>query len=379
MSERLPNDVRRAFDALDVTYDADDLEHGVDRLRARARERRSRRVTGAALIAIAVIGAALFAARGPSTSDLTLADGTRCTPLDEQSRVTLVREDASVVLLRVERGTVRFAVAKQHGRRFEVEAGDVTVHVVGTVFDVERVGATARVAVSEGRVEVTTASVEAPAPVAAGESWSAAPPDGAPVMNGAPSTPAADTPSAPTTDAPATSAPAATHGRSASAASAPSSEAGKVAWRALARSGDYQRAFAALKSKDSEAPKDSSEDLFLAADSARLSGHPADAVPYLTAIMDKHAHDGRADLAAFTLGRIYLGDLDQPGMAARVFARARELAPHGELAEDALAREVESWKRAGALEKASDRARVYLDAYPKGQRVEHMRGLVIQP
>ena len=53
--------------------------------------------------------------------------------------------------------------------------------------------------------------------------------------------------------------------------------------------------------------------------------------------------------AAFSLGRVLLGELRRPAEAAQAFARARKLAPDGPLAEDALAREVEAWARAGNL------------------------------
>ena len=115
--------------------------------------------------------------------------------------------------------------------------------------------------------------------------------------------------------------------------------------------------------------------LLLAADVARLSGHPADAVPYLERFLARHGKDPRAALTAFTLGRVLLEDLGRPSRAASAFARARRLAPEGELAEDALAREVESWSRAGRAKEASSRAQQYVARYPRGRRLRMVKKL----
>lgn len=56
----------------------------------------------------------------------------------------------------LEKGTAYFKVDSQpQGRDFVVQAGNVRVRVIGTEFSVERVGAGARVDVTEGVVEVT--------------------------------------------------------------------------------------------------------------------------------------------------------------------------------------------------------------------------------
>jgi transmembrane sensor len=115
------------------------------------------------------------------------------------------------------------------------------------------------------------------------------------------------------------------------------------------------------------------EDLLLAGDVARLSGHADAAVAQLSRAMARHPDDPRAPLAAFTLGRVQLEDLGSPREAAHAFARARELAPGGPLAEDALAREVEAWSRAGETETARARALAYTRRYPDGHRTHAVR------
>src|SRR2546430_2117926 len=81
----------------------------------------------------------------------------------------------------------------------------------------------------------------------------------------------------------------------------------------------------------------------------------------------------RAPLAAFSLGRVHLEKVGAPRDAAQAFARARELAPDGPLAEGALAREVEAWARAGETEVARQRALSYARRYPGGRRARAVR------
>lgn len=87
--------------------------------------------------------------------------------------------------------------------------------------------------------------------------------------------------------------------------------------------------------------------LLALADGARLSGHPADAVPPLERLIKEHPERPEAALAAVTLGRIFLDQLGRPRDAARAFERALALgAPQG-LRGDVQARLVEAYERAG--------------------------------
>jgi transmembrane sensor len=142
-------------------------------------------------------------------------------------------------------------------------------------------------------------------------------------------------------------------------------------WRDDAARGDYAAAWAGLAG--AQEALDSMPDLLLAGDVARLSGHAASAVASLSRAVVLHPGDPRAPLAAFTLGRVHLEDLGAPRDAALAFARARELAPEGPLAEDALAREVEAWSRAGETETARSQAMIYTRLYPAGRRVHAVR------
>jgi transmembrane sensor len=142
-------------------------------------------------------------------------------------------------------------------------------------------------------------------------------------------------------------------------------------WRNLAREGDYDQAYEAMHR--SAPPRDEPEELLLAADVARLSHHPAEALDPLGKIVRDHHDDARAPLAAFTLGRVLLDDLGRPREAADAFARAESLAPAGALFEDAVAREVEAWSRAGDTNRARARAEDYLKRFPDGRRQRAVR------
>jgi transmembrane sensor len=114
--------------------------------------------------------------------------------------------------------------------------------------------------------------------------------------------------------------------------------------------------------------RDDTADLLLAADAARLSGHPAEAVPYLERVLRGHSRDPRVGLAAFTLGRVLLDELGRPGEAVDAFALARSSG--GPLAEDALARQVEAVSRAGDVTRSRELALLYQRLYPNGRRTK---------
>jgi transmembrane sensor len=137
-------------------------------------------------------------------------------------------------------------------------------------------------------------------------------------------------------------------------------------FRAHARDREYASAYQLLVAQPGVVGV-SVGDLMLAADVARLSGHPAAAIPYLERVIRDHAGSGQAPLAAFTLGRIYSG-MGRDEQAAAAFSKASGLDPKGPLAEDALARRVEHAYRAGDRSGARRLAEQYLSTYPSGRR-----------
>src|SRR4030095_2480411 len=71
-------------------------------------------------------------------------------------------------------------------------------------------------------------------------------------------------------------------------------------WKALAAQGKHREAYDALGSL-SPTQLRNPEELLMAADTARLSGHPSRAVPFLERVLSQFRRDPRAPLAAFTL------------------------------------------------------------------------------
>jgi hypothetical protein len=145
-------------------------------------------------------------------------------------------------------------------------------------------------------------------------------------------------------------------------------------WMALAGQKRFGEAYGLLSQVPLRELADP-DDLLLAADVARQAGKPERAVPFLQRVVKEHPQELCAQLAGFSLGKIYLDGLDEPALAARSFASVRAMAPTGGLAQDALAREVEAWARAGQTARAHDAALEYVRLYPNGRRVAAVRDL----
>jgi len=142
----------------------------------------------------------------------------------------------------------------------------------------------------------------------------------------------------------------------------------------LARAGAFADAYQ-LMTQSPSAVGSSAEELMLAADAARLSGHPEQAVPLLQRVTREHKGDSRAPLAAFTLGRLLQSQLGRPAEAATAFALVARLQPAGGLVEDALGRRAEALAASGASVEARRLASEYLERYPKGKHLPTMQRL----
>jgi transmembrane sensor len=230
-------------------------------------------------------------------------------------------------------GGARFSVPHDPDRPFVVAAGDVTIEDLGTTFTVRYLTVDRlKIAVEEGRVRVRAGGTDTEVPAGA----------------------TLEVPVAPDVEGPRT------EQRSAGATAS--------SWRPLAERGQYEEARRALRKAGPNAVRDDTADLLLAADAARLSGHPDEAVPYLARVLHGHARDPRAGLAAFTLGRVLLDELGRPSEAVEAFALARSSG--GPLAEDALARQVEALSRAGEVTRSRELALLYRRLYPNGRRAK---------
>ncbi|MFN0063119.1 MAG: FecR domain-containing protein [Myxococcaceae bacterium] len=269
-------------------------------------------------------------------NETRLADGSRIWA-EIGTRWRVVKVSTRRVVVRLERGRLELDVPHQKSRRFLVEAGRFRIVDLGTLFAVERADRRVHVTVQEGavRVEADRAlSLKGPRvrSLNAGDTL---------VLH----------------------------------ESVNARTSAKSRWQKLATQGDYKAAFAVMTAP-SEVVSDDSGALLMAADVARWSGHPADAVAYLEKFLKLHASDRRASLAAFTLGRVLLLELSRPGEAAIAFARVRTLDPASPLTEDSWVREVEAWTQAGSSENARRAARAFGSAYPTSDRLREVESLL---
>jgi transmembrane sensor len=306
-----------------------------------------------------------------------LADGSRVMPA-EGAQVVVEHVADERIAVRVDRGGADFEVVPGLARRFEVRAGEVTVRVIGTVFRVERL-ADGRVAVAVERGHVDVAWAVGHADLFAGdegtfpreqptatETATETETELAATDTAATETAATETATTELENAEA----AARRGRGAASAGEPSS------WRALARAERYDEAYAALGGTADRAREvtDAVDDLLLAADVARLSGHPREALPWLEAVERDHASDSRAVLASFTRGRILM-EVGRPAEAARQLERVLAMEPDGSLAEDALARAALAHQAAGNDASAAELAARYLATHPSGRWSRRMSAI----
>jgi len=354
--------------SLEPSFGASRLEHNLAAVHTRALQARRRRKLAAVSAGALIAAAACFAlvtqlwrtdARPAAAAAQVLnrtqfADGSIAELVRTPGSLALVSATERAVEMRLDGGEARFEVTPNPERRFVVHAGEITVRVLGTSFSVERQDARVRVAVAHGLVEVEWA--ETITRLSAGESrWFPGDADRA-------IEPALPAP-APVIDAPA-----------AVESAAPAKNAARERFVRHALRGEYDAAYA-IMSESPGAIGNSAEDLMLAADSARLSNHPEQAVVYLRRITREHARDSRAPLAAFTLGRVLMSQLGRPAEAEAAFGLARKLAPAGALAEDALARQAEALWRAGNRERARALASEYRSRHPSGKHVTSLQKL----
>lgn len=282
-------------------------------------------------------------------TDMVMEDGSRILLRDASSQVEIEKNTPAEVNVLIAGGGARFVVTPNTDRAFRVRVEDVLVTVHGTVFVVERTASQVIVSVEAGLVQVTWHGGEKF--LGSDES------DRFPLTQGSNATW--------TTDGSAESAPKV----------APEIEKrkspGKSDWRFLAQKGEFEAASKAIAIQGDVG--DTVDDLLLAADAMRLSGKPNMGLFYLSQIVSNHRNDPRAVLAEFTRGRILISQLGRPREALESFRHVQQMAPGSSLAEDALAREVESWYLLGEQGHARERALLYTSRYPNGRRKQAVR------
>lgn len=283
--------------------------------------------------------------------DVRLSDASRVL-VEEDARLDVLANDTRALGLALRRGRARFEVTPGGPRSWNVDAGAVSVQVVGTVFEVARSREGVAVSVERGAVLVRGASV--PDRVQRLEA-------GQRLFVPSEST---SEPSAPGT----AEGSASNESHVSEADDAPARE---LPWRAELAQRRYDRAFEALgaegHARETRRARDVA-DLWELADVARFSGHPSEAAVPLRRLVTDHPNDPRAALAAYTLGRLELDALGAPHAAAESFARSEALGLPEALREAAAASHVEALGRAGRRDDARVAAERYVARHPEGAR-----------
>lgn len=354
----LASRIRDAAEELRVEYGPRDVARMRAGVSKRVVDRRRRRIAAAALGVSTLVGIGAFSvghvlpservavaehkALPLGTARIRVGAGVDLELVGDASTIRTEEVSHERVRLEVRSGTVRFDVDPQGTRVVEVWSGDVEVAVIGTAFTVARDDELVRVSVEHGRVRMRCG-------------------DDASVLDGGARRECAVV---------AEQAPAPEPLPEVEEETRPTVR--RPSWRALAAEGEFEDAYRVM-SEEGAPLRDDPAELLQAADVARLSGHPRQAIAPLERVLRNHPRDPRAPLAAFTLGRVELEELGDPRGAAAAFARSRSLAPNGPLAEDALAREVQALSRAGDTAGAHRGAEEYVRRYPNGSRMRSVR------
>jgi transmembrane sensor len=371
------------------------LWNGLEAKRARAAQPKKRPWVWTLAVASAAVGAVLtfLWMRAPAPAVLHLADGTDVPshlearapllPFDDGSELTLrmgtrldlLESTPRTFSLALRRGSAVFEVHPGGPRVWKIECGPITVEVVGTHFRVERDDAHVEVAVERGAVLVSGEPV----------------PDHVVRLGPHQSIVVALTSAdegirAPTTE----------QGRNTEQEATPvTSSQPPVSTRPLERDAPPPPAPAAPSDTPESAPSDTPpapsasnaadvpshrvEALLASADDARLAGRYREAANILERVVTESSGDRRAPLAEFSLGRLYLDSLGDPSRAAVHFSRALLRGLAGALEEDAYARLVEAYARAGDARAARDIADRYRARYPRGRRLDSIERWTAAP
>lgn len=251
---------------------------------------------------------------------------------------------ASQVRVRIDRGAMRFDVAKNPSRRFSVVAGDVEVRVVGTRFVVRR-EATASVQVERGVVEVWKGG-EQRAVLTAGQTWEEPRQAVAPVIE-------------PETDS---------EVEAEELAHEPATPSMPVKKKAT----KHKRALVAKEEPIADPvpstvnPEPDPSALFKAALDARRAGQAPEAANAFRTFLSSFPNDSRAGLAHFELGRLQMDQLGAPSSAIDSLEHSIARSPNGSHVEDAMARLVRLHDQLRHAKACGTSKAAYLGRFPSG-------------
>ncbi|MBN2191731.1 MAG: FecR domain-containing protein [Polyangiaceae bacterium] len=279
---------------------------------------------------------------GQGLREQRFADGSRLVAASD-TRVEGLAFTGQEVALLLERGRVEVSVVPGGPRRWSVEAKLARVEVVGTRFSVTRSEARVSVAVAEGTVLVRSPLLpDGVARLDAGQGVELALPPRAPAER----PPPASTAVAPTGTEPAPPIPPPPPSGAPPSSSASGSPAGVEA-------------------------------LLRRADAARLAGDLALAELLLERVVRDSPEDGRASLAAFTLGVIRMDRGDLP-RAIAALRRALALGAPATLEQDCYLRLVEAELRSSERARALATSEEYRRRFPNGRHRRAIAALLEQ-
>jgi len=145
--------------------------------------------------------------------------------------------------------------------------------------------------------------------------------------------------------------------------------------RAWLEEGDADRAARAIGRQggfDSVIAQASPEQLMILVNIAQAAGEPARAVAALRRVVEHFPRDPAAPQAAFMLGTALDKAGDRAG-AARAFAACQALSPQSDIAEDALARQIDGALEQSDLAEAHRLFDQYERDFPQGNRLAEFR------
>lgn len=122
----------------------------------------------------------------------------------------------------------------------------------------------------------------------------------------------------------------------------------------------------ARKSVNTSEPTEDARGLLEKGRVARREGNPQAAAQAYQQLLAQYPQDSRAGLAAFELGRLRMDRLGDLKGAIAALNQAVQLAPGANVREDAMARLVDAYHRAGNEDSCASARRAYLTAFPAG-------------
>jgi ferric-dicitrate binding protein FerR (iron transport regulator) len=268
-----------------------------------------------------------------------LQDGSRM-ELSAHSRLSVQRQEADELRLKLDQGKVECDVTHNPKRQFFVQAAGVVVRVTGTRFSVDvkneeatsgSVAQVVEVSVSRGSVEIQR--IDGTMPVrrlTAGERWSMRTSDGP--------SPGTDTVS------------------------------GELATTDVNERHTIGQGVRPAHKPATVAPTEPEDAKALLEKGrvARRQGDPKAAANAYQQLLSSYPNDSRAGLAAFELGRLRMDRLGDMRGAVQALNQAVQLSPSGNVREDAMARLVDVYHRMGQTQNCVNARNAYLSAFPSG-------------